>query len=182
MGDTACECERSQAANLAQSLHLLNSTEVHDKVSAAFKQALIAWVAAGHKLLIQDSDSCAGNRTPKYEFLPYKFATVNPGASGSPGLAGILENSTLVSARKRDASFIDPEAWKNGPNDLGDSNIVVQNDPRWCGAMWAKNKLHKSGLALAYAHYGRGLIVLCCTRIVRPFAVWMIDVFTSPQT
>jgi len=84
---------------------------------------------------------------------------VNPGASGSPGLAGILENSTLVSARKRDASFIDPEAWKNGPNDLGDSNIVVQNDPRWCGAMWAKNKLHKSGLALAYAHYGRGLIV-----------------------
>jgi hypothetical protein len=33
-GDTACECERSQEANLAQSLHLLNSNEVQNKVSA----------------------------------------------------------------------------------------------------------------------------------------------------
>ena len=33
-GDTACECERSQEANLAQSLHLLNSSEVQDKVSS----------------------------------------------------------------------------------------------------------------------------------------------------
>lgn len=33
-GDTACECERSQEANLAQSLHLLNSNEVQGKVSA----------------------------------------------------------------------------------------------------------------------------------------------------
>ena len=33
--DTACECERSQEANLAQSLHLLNSSEVQGKISAA---------------------------------------------------------------------------------------------------------------------------------------------------
>lgn len=32
-GDTACECERSQDANLAQSLHLLNSKEVQDKIA-----------------------------------------------------------------------------------------------------------------------------------------------------
>lgn len=32
-GDTACECERSQEANLAQSLHLLNSQEVQNKVA-----------------------------------------------------------------------------------------------------------------------------------------------------
>lgn len=31
--DTACECERSQEANLAQSLHLLNSGEVQGKIS-----------------------------------------------------------------------------------------------------------------------------------------------------
>ena len=31
--DTACECERSQEANLAQSLHLLNSSEVQNKIS-----------------------------------------------------------------------------------------------------------------------------------------------------
>jgi hypothetical protein len=34
-GDTACECERSQEANLAQSLHLLNSTEVQTKIAHA---------------------------------------------------------------------------------------------------------------------------------------------------
>src|SRR6185436_18833682 len=33
-GDTACECERSQEANLAQSLHLLNSTEVQTKIGS----------------------------------------------------------------------------------------------------------------------------------------------------
>jgi hypothetical protein len=32
--DTACECERSQEANLAQSLHLLNSAEIQGKLTA----------------------------------------------------------------------------------------------------------------------------------------------------
>lgn len=42
-GDTACECERSQEANLAQSLHLLNSTEVQGKVAGATaRPALLA--------------------------------------------------------------------------------------------------------------------------------------------
>ncbi|WP_437203895.1 DUF1549 and DUF1553 domain-containing protein [Planctomicrobium sp. SH664] len=34
-GDSACECERSQAANLAQSLHLLNSQDVQNKIASA---------------------------------------------------------------------------------------------------------------------------------------------------
>lgn len=42
-GDTACECERSQEANLAQSLHLLNSNEVQGKVAAGnARPALLA--------------------------------------------------------------------------------------------------------------------------------------------
>ena len=32
-GDTACECERSMDANLAQSLHLLNGKEIQDKIA-----------------------------------------------------------------------------------------------------------------------------------------------------
>lgn len=32
-GDTACECERSTDANLAQSLHLLNGKEIQEKIS-----------------------------------------------------------------------------------------------------------------------------------------------------
>lgn len=37
--DTACECERSQEANLAQSLHLLNSSEVQNKISSGAGRA-----------------------------------------------------------------------------------------------------------------------------------------------
>ena len=37
--DTACECERSQSANLAQSLHLLNSKEVQDKITGGASRA-----------------------------------------------------------------------------------------------------------------------------------------------
>jgi hypothetical protein len=36
---SACECERSSEANLAQSLHLLNSSEVQGKLSAASGRA-----------------------------------------------------------------------------------------------------------------------------------------------
>jgi hypothetical protein len=39
--DTACECERSQEANLAQSLHLLNSSEVQGKISNASGRAAV---------------------------------------------------------------------------------------------------------------------------------------------
>lgn len=42
-GDTACECERSQEANLAQALHLLNSSEVQNKIaSGSGRAALLA--------------------------------------------------------------------------------------------------------------------------------------------
>jgi len=39
--DTACECERSQEANLAQSLHLLNSSEVQGKLSSDTSRAAV---------------------------------------------------------------------------------------------------------------------------------------------
>jgi Protein of unknown function (DUF1549)/Protein of unknown function (DUF1553) len=38
---SACECERSSEANLAQSLHLLNSSEVQDKLSAGTGRAAL---------------------------------------------------------------------------------------------------------------------------------------------
>jgi hypothetical protein len=132
---------------------------IDQDLSPAFKQALLAWVAAGHKVIFQDSDYCAGPRSPKYPFMPYPFATVNPGAAGAAGEAAVLENSTLVSADRKSPAFIDTATWAGGPNDIGDSNVMVEYDRRWCGAMWAKNKLKKNGMALAYAHYGRGLII-----------------------
>jgi hypothetical protein len=127
------------------------------RLSKEFRQALMAWVADGHKLIIQDSDICG--RSPDYSFLPYPFKTVNPGSAGARGLAGVLEDSTLVSGNPDDDSYLDMKKWQAGQNDLGDSNVVIQWDARWCGAMWSKNKLQKSGFALAYAHFGRGLII-----------------------
>lgn len=140
--------------------------EMDEIVTRDFKQALMAWVAAGHKLIIQDSDGCSADpktrsarRIPDYSFLPYKFTTSNPGALGAKGEGGVLENSSLASAAIGDPRFIDLPAWAKGPNDLGDSNVVVEYDAHWCGAIWAKNALKKSGFALAYTRYGRGLII-----------------------
>ena len=39
--DTACECERSMEANLAQSLHLLNSSEVQTKIAGGTSRAAL---------------------------------------------------------------------------------------------------------------------------------------------
>ncbi len=40
-GESACECERSSEANLAQSLHLLNSTEIQGKLTTGSGQAAL---------------------------------------------------------------------------------------------------------------------------------------------
>lgn len=45
--ETACECERSQEANLAQSLHLLNSAEVQGKLTAKTGRAAMLVADAG---------------------------------------------------------------------------------------------------------------------------------------
>ncbi len=54
--DTACECERSQEANLAQSLHLLNSSEVQGKLSDANGRAakLAADAARTHEEKVRE--------------------------------------------------------------------------------------------------------------------------------
>lgn len=145
------------AEPLIDTVVLAQVCDIRNRVSKPFKDALMAWVAAGHKLIIQDSDGCS--QSPDYSFLPYPFKTVNPGSAGARGVAGILEDSTLVSGNPIDPSFLDMKKWKDGPNDLGDSNVIIEWDARWCGAMWAKNKFQKSGFALAYAHFGRGLII-----------------------
>ena len=50
--DTACECERAQEANLAQSLHLLNSAEVQGKIADG--QGRAALLAADAKRPVED--------------------------------------------------------------------------------------------------------------------------------
>ncbi len=131
-------------------------------VPEVFKRTLAGWAAAGHKLIIQDSDWCGDG--PDYSFLPYRFATSNPGAQGarSDRLLFVEEN-TIGNARRGDPAFVDLEAWLSDTadyhNELGDSNTIVQYDPHWCGHLLGTNVLKKNGFVEAYAHYGRGLII-----------------------
>jgi hypothetical protein len=64
-GDTACECERSPDANLAQSLHLLNSSEVQDKVGkdGARAKTLAADTERTHEERVQELYRAAFSRT-----------------------------------------------------------------------------------------------------------------------
>lgn len=64
-GDTACECERSPDANLAQSLHLLNSSEVQTKVGqdGARAKTLAADEKRSHEERIHELYRVAFSRT-----------------------------------------------------------------------------------------------------------------------
>lgn len=138
--------------------------DIKTSVSEAFKRALAAWVGAGHKLIIQDADGCGPGREPDYSFLPFPFATSNPGAQGAASSMRLVENSALASTDRADPAFLDLDSWaqkKNGNtnNDFGDSNTVIKYDPHWCGAMVGTNVKGANGFVAVYAHYGAGLII-----------------------
>jgi hypothetical protein len=135
---------------------------IKTSVSAAFKQALMTWVAAGHKLIIQDADRCTPG--PDYSFLPYKFKTDNPGAQGAAGKGlAFIESNTMLQGLPGRPGFLDVKAWERGIepyyNELGDSNTLVEWDAHWCGQLTVRSVNNVSGFVLAYAHYGRGLII-----------------------
>jgi hypothetical protein len=137
---------------------------VKTRVGTRFKNALMAWVAQGHKLIIQDSDLCGVHEVPDYSFLPYRFATSNPGATGSPSDTLLfVEENGLGNGKPNDPAFLNIPAWLasagGNNNELGDSNTIVAWDPRWCGHLFGTNVLKKNGFAEAYTHYGRGLII-----------------------
>ena len=131
-------------------------------MSARFLPALVAWVAAGHKLIIHDSDKCGGNLID-YSWLPYKIKTDIPGALGAPGsVLRILENNWMAHTLRSRPGFVDTAAWtaqKPPANELGDSNAVTEWQPGWCGHMVVRNANGIFGFVQAYAHYGRGLIL-----------------------
>lgn len=136
--------------------------DIQKSVSAAFKQALVAWVAAGHKLIIHDADRCGGKNAipPDYGFLPYRFSTSSPGALGAKsGVLALLEESELAHRKASHPAFVDVADWKKSWNELGDSNSVSQWDAHWCGVLVGTNALGVSGFQEAYAHHGRGLII-----------------------
>ncbi len=77
-GDTACECERSQEANLAQSLHLLNSSEVQNKIGSGSGRAavLAADKARIHDVKIQELYRWVYSREPSPDELKIAIAHI----------------------------------------------------------------------------------------------------------
>lgn len=121
------------------------------------KQAIVDFVGSGGKLLIHDSDVCTKT---DYDFLPYHFDTSAPGRSGTRGRNLFLaESDTLGSDATDRAHFVDPKAYVDGIQDLGDANIVTTRDPHWCGHLFDMNRLNVNGFVQMYAHFGKGLIV-----------------------
>jgi hypothetical protein len=67
--DTACECERSQEANLAQSLHLLNSSEIQQKLAGGRPALLAREKERADEDKIRELYLCAFSREPAADEL-----------------------------------------------------------------------------------------------------------------
>jgi hypothetical protein len=104
-------------------------------LAPSVRQSIAAWVAAGHKLIIHDSDKCGGGAD--YSWLPYRFKSDNPGAIGKSGSTFLmLENNWMLHALPSRPGFVDGAAWVRLPppaNKLGDSNAIVEWGPAVAG-------------------------------------------------
>ncbi len=137
--------------------------DIKSSMSSAFKQALMAWVAAGHKLIIQDSDDCV-NPGPDYSFLPFRFKADLPGAMGAEGTdLRFIESNAMLTSRPGRPGFLDVTAWSQSVppfrNELGDANTLHQWDTNWCGQLALRNVNGVFGFSMVYGRYGRGLII-----------------------
>jgi hypothetical protein len=75
--ETACECERPREANLAQTLQLLNSTDVHNKVSApAGRLALLLREKKSDPAVVEELYLLAFGRPPRAEEMKTVLAYV----------------------------------------------------------------------------------------------------------
>lgn len=135
--------------------------DIKESVSDDFKRALPAWMAAGHKVIIQD---CGPGSIPDYSFLPYPFATGNAGANAAPSDRLIfVEENRMANSTGGDPGFLDVPAWltstRGNHNEIGDSNLITRYDAHWCGHLFTTNVKHDNGFVEAYAHHGRGLLI-----------------------
>lgn len=171
------------AANLApyDTVVLMISTQTVP-LNPSQQADLIAWLSAGGKLIIYDSET-----TPyaEYSWFPYPFRTLNPGAMGYVGgNITFMENNTLgcsdplntpyyISPAQYDGTGSgSPTYWSDA---LGDCNTFVTYDGHWCGDIKATNAYSFAGTPSvpahskyngsapgwvhAYARYGDGLVI-----------------------
>ncbi len=120
-------------------------------LSAQQRAALVAFVAAGKKLIIFDSECEPG--PVDYSWLPYPFTTANPGAQGAQGTLTIVEENRLSSNLAADPHYIDAALLGTGTDAVGDMNVMTTFDPQWCVDMAGTNVLGRTGPVHTYAKY-----------------------------
>ncbi len=142
--------------NVASSGMMCNT----DTLSLQQKDDLIAWVAAGHKLIIYDSE-CSSSQTD-YSWLPFPFTTNNPGAMGANGTLTVVEDNTLsTDSQDPDCSEGDPycinvEHLGNNTDAVGDMNVMTTYDPNWYLDMSGTNINGVTGPVHVYASLPAG--------------------------
>ena len=118
---------------------------------------LNAWVNAGGKLIMYDSEMSAID----YSWLIYPFTTNNPGAMGASGELTYLEDNDLGNGNPASPYYINitqqgANVWSDA---VGDSNVFVTQDVHWCGHIEAINVNNVTGWVHTYAVYGNGLMI-----------------------
>jgi hypothetical protein len=118
------------------------------------KADLVTWVSQGHKLIIYDSEcqSFGPQASLDYSWLPYPFATANPGDTGMQGKLTIAQNTTLGSNVSGSPSYLDAVELSNNA-EVGDANVMTSTDSHWQVVLAATNALSVTGAAEAFALY-----------------------------
>jgi hypothetical protein len=123
---------------------------------------LVAFVGAGKKLIIYDSE-CAPDPVD-YNWLPFPFTTSNPGSTGQQtGTLTIVEQNTLGTSTSSDPHFINTADLTANTDAVGDMNVMRTFDQNWCLHMTGTNVNGDSGPVHTYARFGSpgrvGLII-----------------------
>jgi len=89
---SACECERSSEANLAQSLHLLNSSEIQGKLTAATGRAAVLGKDADRAVedRIRELYVIAFSRPPQHDELQIAIAHIQKVGDPQKGFEDIV--------------------------------------------------------------------------------------------
>jgi hypothetical protein len=131
-------------------------------LTAQQKADLIAFVGAGKKLIIYDSEC---QPSVDYSWLPYPFTTANPGPTGAFGCTlTIVENnylSTLIGdpdCTSGDVNCINTNALGNNTDAVCDMNVMTTRDIHWCLDMSGTNNTipPTTGPVHTYAKYPPG--------------------------
>lgn len=119
------------------------------------KAEIIAVAQAGKKVLIFDSECSVGGTGLDYSWLPYPFATANPGALGARGTLTIVEENTL-STNAPGPYYINAGYLGSSTDAVGDMNVMTTQDPAWCVDMAGTNARGVTGAVHTYANFPTG--------------------------